>query len=78
MFNSDNFYNAYYKQEMSLLQETVDEKKNSLKKQKPELKTLEWWISRLLLKLLVLLKTMLIRICHPRKKFKIQPISVSC
>ena len=27
VFNSDNFYNAYYKQEMSLFQETVDEKK---------------------------------------------------
>ena len=44
-----------------------------------ELKTLEWWISRLMLKLrFTKPKIMLTRIRYPRKKFKIQSISVSC
>ena len=46
----------------------------------PELKTLEWSISRFLIKPLASQNPRLffIRIRYPRKKHKIQPISVSC
>ena len=51
-----------------------------IKKKASKIKTIEWLISRLILKLLVLLnpKIILKLIRNPKKEVKIEPISVSC